>query len=437
MKKWLNFGLSCIATSLLTSTSLPVLAKDYSSAEIYTADSWLYGKYVLRMRAAEGSGLLSNFFLWKPDSETSDVDWEEVDIEVFGKDGANSWQSNIISTGNGWQTSEQVHTHESSFADDYHTFTLEWTPDYVAWYVDGEELRRSEGDQVDLLKNAAQLRFNFWASQTPSWVGEFDDSILPLNMFVNWVEYYSWNGDGFDLDWRDDFDTFDSNRWSQADWTFDDNYVDFVPANATVSEGYLVLTMTHSGEEGFTGTVPIDSADELDTDTDNDTDTGNETDSDTDTDSGNDTDSDNDTDTGNETDSDTGDDTDNDSDTDTETNTDEDTDSDSDTETSEQASCSYNIVSEWNAGFVAEIIITNTGDTAIESWSVNWQFSDGSTINNLWNAQLSGSSPYNASNLSWNAYISPGQAISFGFVGSKGSSGSSAESVTVSGDICQ
>ena len=45
----------------------------------------LYGKYVVRMRAAKASGMISNFFLWKDGSEMSGVFWEEVDVEVFGK----------------------------------------------------------------------------------------------------------------------------------------------------------------------------------------------------------------------------------------------------------------------------------------------------------------------------------------------------------------
>lgn len=381
-------SLSILAPLLLLSLqSCGVMAKDYSAAEIYTNDSWAYGKYVFRMRAAQASGVLSNFFLWKPDSELASVNWEEVDIEVFGKNGANSWQSNLITTENGWATSEQVHQHDDSFADDYHTFTLEWTEDYIAWYVDGVEQRRSEGGQTDLITNPANLRFNFWASESVAWVGAFDDSVLPLNMFVNWVEYYSWDGENFALDWRDDFDNFDSNRWSKASWTFDANYVDFVPENASVQDGYLVLTMTNSGEEGFAGTVPIDT--EEDTISDPDTPV---------------------------IDPIPGDD-------------------DEDPVTEPASQCRYTITSEWATGYVAEIAISNTGDTTMDGWSVDWEYSDGSVISNLWNADLSGSNPYHAQNIAWNGSIAVNDSVSFGFTVNKGAT--EAEIPTLSGTSCQ
>ena len=61
-------------------------------------------------------------------------------------------------------TSEQVYSATSSLADGYHTYTLEWTPDYVSWSFDGVMVRKTEGGQASSLLNAASLRFNAWAS---------------------------------------------------------------------------------------------------------------------------------------------------------------------------------------------------------------------------------------------------------------------------------
>ncbi|HRH79045.1 MAG TPA: family 16 glycosylhydrolase, partial [Cellvibrionaceae bacterium] len=81
-KKWL--GASLAALCLTTGVAETALAKPYKSAEIFTPAANLYGKYVVRMRAAKASGMISNFFLWKDGSEMSGVFWEEVDVEVFG-----------------------------------------------------------------------------------------------------------------------------------------------------------------------------------------------------------------------------------------------------------------------------------------------------------------------------------------------------------------
>lgn len=247
-----------IVTLAVSFISNSVLAKPYKSAEIYTKDTSLYGKYVFRMKSAKQSGIISNFFLWKEGSEQDNVFWEEVDIEVFGKDGATTWQSNII-TGLGERIkSEKVHTAQNSLADAYHTYAIEWTPDYVAWFIDGAEVRRNIGGQVSDLSSNATMRFNFWPPNIVDWVGAFDATALPAHMFVNWVEYYRLDGTSFVLDWRDDFNTFDTTRWTKATHTFDENRSDFVAENALVSDGYLVLAITKAGDEGFSGSAPVD-----------------------------------------------------------------------------------------------------------------------------------------------------------------------------------
>src|SRR5690606_26691880 len=130
-KKIVSLIYGLLVTGLLACLPLTVTAKPYKGAEIFTHGSNLYGKYVIRMQAAKGSGIISNFFLWKDGSELPSVLWEEVDVEVFGKNNAQSWQSNIITGLDNRVTSEQVHSTNFSFGDAYHTFTVEWTPDQV------------------------------------------------------------------------------------------------------------------------------------------------------------------------------------------------------------------------------------------------------------------------------------------------------------------
>jgi len=236
------------------------LAKPYKGAEIYSADSTKYGRYVMRMRMAEGSGVLSTFFTYKNGSEVSGALWEEIDIEVLGKNDAYQMQSNII-IGPPRQTTEGLHTAAQSLADDYHTYVLEWTPEYVAWFIDGQQVRKINGGNfVSSLINPQSMRFNIWASTSESWVGAFNSSILPVYQFVNYMEYYAYNSTtkNFTFSWRDDFNSFDSNRWSKADWTFDGNYVDFDPANVVIQNGTLILALTTENAKGFSGTVPVD-----------------------------------------------------------------------------------------------------------------------------------------------------------------------------------
>jgi endo-1,3-1,4-beta-glycanase ExoK len=244
--------------------ALPVLgtgrraqAKAYKGAEVYSRKGVLYGRMEVRMRMIRGSGLLSTFFTYKEGSEASGALWGEIDVEAFGKDDATAWQSNLI-TGNPRSTSEQVHTSPTSLADDYHTYQIEWTPEYVSWSFDGGEVRRTRGGQASEVTTPHTLRFNVWSSDAVGWAGELDESALPAYQFVNWIRYYRYEDGQFVLDWTEEFDALDPNRWSKGFWTFDGNRVDFEPANAVVQDGTLVLAITKEGATGFTGTVPVD-----------------------------------------------------------------------------------------------------------------------------------------------------------------------------------
>ena len=246
-----------LTTTTTTMTTTMAEAKAYKGAEVYSSQSVLYGRMEMRMRMMRGSGLISTFFTYKNGSEMAGATWEEMDIEVLGKSDAKTWQSNLI-TRNPRKTSEQVYSLPTSLADGYHTYALEWTPEYVSWTFDGVIVRKTEGGQAAELVNAETLRFNAWASNSTGWAGALDESALPAYQFVNWIKYYRYDNGQFVLDWTDDFDTFDVTRWGKANWTFDGNLVDFDPANAVVKDGTLILAITKEGASGFAGTVPVD-----------------------------------------------------------------------------------------------------------------------------------------------------------------------------------
>lgn len=253
-------SLVCIA--MLGFMATMVQAKPYKAAEIYSKQTYKYGRYEMRMRVAKGSGVLSTFFTYKNGSEQTGVFWEEIDIEIFGKNNATQWQSNvIIGTNRPTTKTEGLHTTGFSMGDAYHTYVLEWTPSYIAWFVDGTQVRRINGGQfVTSLTSPQDLRFNLWAANIAEWVGAWNDSILPVYQFVNYIDYKPWNSstNSFGTGWRDDFNSFDTNRWNKANWTFGENLADFDPNNVVVKNGILVLALTREGQTGYTGTPPAD-----------------------------------------------------------------------------------------------------------------------------------------------------------------------------------
>ncbi|WP_331352864.1 cellulose binding domain-containing protein [Cellvibrio sp. UBA7671] len=95
------------------------------------------------------------------------------------------------------------------------------------------------------------------------------------------------------------------------------------------------------------------------------------------------------------------------------------------------ASCNYTITNSWGTGFTAAIRITNDTATTVNSWQVNWTYAN-NKVSNAWNALLSGN--YNATNISWNGRIQPGQSVEFGLQGT--TNGGAIESPTLTGALC-
>lgn len=254
---------------MIVSCGLINAAVKVRSAEVYSKDQQLYGRYEVRMRTAQGSGILSTFFLYENDSWITGTNnpWREIDIEVLGRY-TDEFQTNII-TGIAEKRvmSEFFATIDVNPAESYNTYTIEWTPDYISFLFNGKVVRKTDaGDskkQVEDCRDIPQsYRFNFWANTITGWVGAFNESILPKYQFVNWIKYYKYSKDtkAFTLEWTDNFDTFDAQRWSKATHVIED-FTQFSTQNAIVKDGTLILAMTDLNSTGLTGfTVPGDNA---------------------------------------------------------------------------------------------------------------------------------------------------------------------------------
>jgi len=231
---------------------LPLLAKNYKGGELRTSASYTYGKFEVRLKSAHGSGMLSSFFTYH------DVwgYWNEIDIEIMGRY-TNEVQFNIISPGQ----ANHVYRKNTSFVphDDFHVYSIVWTPTYVAWYIDGVQAHLQLGPHIGELTEDQKIMMNIWPPAYPDWAGDWSDTILPVYAYYDWVKYYSYQPDSaatgnlFKLEWSDDFDTWDQGRWQKATHTFDGNNCDFIPANVEFVDGYMVLCLTDNINTGYHG----------------------------------------------------------------------------------------------------------------------------------------------------------------------------------------
>lgn len=93
-------------------------------------------------------------------------------------------------------------------------------------------------------------------------------------------------------------------------------------------------------------------------------------------------------------------------------------------------SCSYVVTNSWGTGFTGVIRVTNTGASAKTGWTASWQFAGSNRLTNSWNATVTGSNPYSATNLGWNGTVGAGQSVEFGFQGNTNGGSVEAPAVT-------
>jgi len=246
-----------LVTSFLFITSLS--AKDFKGAEYRTKDSFLYGRFEVRMKSAQRDGVLSTFFTYfdgLPDDPWAYSKWNEIDLEIIGRYN-NDVQFNTITYG---QSSHVSHIWtDFNPAEDYHTYAFEWTPEYVAWFIDGQEVRRQTAGHILTLTRAQKIMMNTWNPEYPVWVGDWNPEVLPAYTFYDWVSYSTYvpgngnsgTGNNFQLQWNDDFNTFDTTRWEKATHTFGGNGCDFIQENAVIKDGKLILCLTKENNIGY------------------------------------------------------------------------------------------------------------------------------------------------------------------------------------------
>ena len=174
----------------------------YTSARLNTSGKFTqtYGRFEARIQIPRGQGLWPAF--WMLGDNIGSAGWPqcgEVDVmENIGREpntvhgsmhgpgysGANPLTGSYNLPGGG------------AFADGYHTFTVDWAPDSVTFYVDGNQYERH---------TPADTNGNQWVFDHPffiilnvavggGWPGSPDGSTsFPQTMSVDYVHVYAWN----------------------------------------------------------------------------------------------------------------------------------------------------------------------------------------------------------------------------------------------------
>ncbi|MBZ0295819.1 MAG: glycoside hydrolase family 16 protein [Anaerolineae bacterium] len=169
----------------------------YTSARCITHDKFAvtYGRIEARIKVPFGQGIWPAF--WMLGENFGEVGWPnsgEIDImEFIGRE-----PKTVYGTvhGPGYSGADGVSGNivlEEDISDDFHVFAIEWEPEEIRWYLDGEEYHRV---------TPASLHGSEWVFDHDffillnlavggNWPGYPDDTtIFPQQLLVDYVRVY-------------------------------------------------------------------------------------------------------------------------------------------------------------------------------------------------------------------------------------------------------
>jgi len=98
----------------------------------------------------------------------------------------------------------------------------------------------------------------------------------------------------------------------------------------------------------------------------------------------------------------------------------------------------YSLTNSWSTGFQGQVVLTNTGTSAINGWKLAWTFPGDQQISQMWTATFAQSGEaVTATNLSYNAQLAANASVTIGFTGSFSSSDANPTAFSVNGTACK
>ena len=224
-----------------------VAQADFISGGVATTDRYTYGKFITRMKTPDRKGTVASFYTYWDGPGFYPGGWNEIDINVVPAHEGNPISTNAI-YGDGIRKVENHDYADQNVKTGWHTYELEWTPEYIAYSVDGNQIRKIDNDEnsaTNFMHKAQQLRMNFWTPTIPGWGDGLQADEMPWYLLYDYVEVYRYNKDSnsFEFDWRDDFNEFNQTRWHKMSGTFESNSSVFYPNHVYTQNGNLVIKM--------------------------------------------------------------------------------------------------------------------------------------------------------------------------------------------------
>jgi len=180
---WVSDGQPLFANGVVYLTMAPDTVGTVLASTRYV---W-YGKISATMRTSRGQGVVTAFIMMSDVKDEIDYEWVGVDLQTS--------QTNYYWNG----IPDYTHSGNITMAGDtyaeWHTYTIDWTPDAITWSVDGQVGRTKKRSET---YNSTTGVFEF--PQTPSRV---QLSLWPGGLASNGKGTIDWSGGPIDWDGKD------------------------------------------------------------------------------------------------------------------------------------------------------------------------------------------------------------------------------------------
>ncbi|PGH23938.1 hypothetical protein AJ80_02000 [Polytolypa hystricis UAMH7299] len=126
-----------------------------------------YGRISARIKTTRGQGVVSAFILMSDVQDEIDFEWVGSDLETVE---TNFYFQGVLNYTNGGSFAVANNTFEN-----WHTYEIDWTPDAITWYVDGEAKRtlpkdatwNATSNQYMYPQTPSRLQMSIWPAGTP------------------------------------------------------------------------------------------------------------------------------------------------------------------------------------------------------------------------------------------------------------------------------
>ncbi len=172
----------------------------WSSGELRSLRTYKYGRFETSIKSTKFDYYIAAFTLFHV---PRDEQWLEINLELFSHNDSVPVTNLFIDKDGAADVIDLVSVRDQMFPHlgvkidhhEYNDLAIEWTPDYIAWFVNGDEIRRVTDKQF-IPNEALYVLFNFWISFNSLYNDIVPDDYLTGKIAVtefDYFRYYKWD----------------------------------------------------------------------------------------------------------------------------------------------------------------------------------------------------------------------------------------------------